>query len=473
MMPVYSNVVLFDQLQAKESLDTVVPELAESWSWQDAGRSLTFKLRPGVKWHDGRPFTSADVKHTFDVVRGVASDKLKRSPRKTWYFNVDKVVTEGDLVVTFRLKRPQPSLLIMLASGYSPVYPAHVSPDALRTTPVGTGPFTLQEYKRDQFIAVTKNPAYFVKGRPYLDGVRYYIIRSKAARHAALAQQQADVDVQFATTKPDMETLKSLAPEMSFNPTTRAAFTNVVFNTKKPPFNDARLRRAVSLALGREPFIRSVFQGGMVPGGINLPPPDGAWGLPKDRLGILPGYGDLVKNQEEARAIMTELGFSETKPLTTILSTRTSPTYVEPAVWTVSELKHIWINAEMKQIESGLWFGVVARRDFTIALNSTAFGADDPDIAFYENYSCDSQRNYSDYCNPKAQTLFDEQSKEFDAVKRQNLVWEAERILLTDVARVIFGYRINYNAMWPYVKNLVPHQTHYSYGRMQDVWLDK
>jgi len=143
MMPCYSNLVLFDQLKARETLETVVPELAERWSWQDNYRNLVFFLKKNVKWHDGRPFTSKDVKYTFDVVREAkdAPAKLRLSPRKEWYENVEAIETPDPYSVIFKLKRPQPSLLLMLAAGYSPVLPAHVPIAELRQRCVGTGPF--------------------------------------------------------------------------------------------------------------------------------------------------------------------------------------------------------------------------------------------------------------------------------------------------------------------------------------------
>src|SRR3989454_8853545 len=148
VMPCYSNLVLFDQLKAHETAETVIAELAEKWSWQDNYRNLVFFLRKGVKWHDGQPFTAKDVKYTFDVVREVkdAPAKVRLSTRKEWYANVDAIETPDPYAVVFKLKRPQASLLLKLVSGYSPVYPAHVVPADLRVRCVGTGPFKLKEY---------------------------------------------------------------------------------------------------------------------------------------------------------------------------------------------------------------------------------------------------------------------------------------------------------------------------------------
>src|SRR5262244_2537265 len=140
MSPCYSNLVYFDPAKKQESPDTIIPELAEKWSWQDNYRNLVFLLRRDVKWHDGKPLTSKDVKHTFDMVRGAADAdaKLRINPRKLWYENVEAIEAPDPHTVVFRLKRPQPSLLLLLASGYSPIYPAHVPLADLKTTCVGT-----------------------------------------------------------------------------------------------------------------------------------------------------------------------------------------------------------------------------------------------------------------------------------------------------------------------------------------------
>jgi peptide/nickel transport system substrate-binding protein len=121
MMGVFNNLVVYDQHKEQNSLDTIVPELATSWTWSADKMALSFKLREGVKWHDGQPFTAKDVKCTWDMLRGVSPQKFRKNPRKDWYANVTDVTVNGDYEATFHLKRPQPSLLAMLASGYSPV----------------------------------------------------------------------------------------------------------------------------------------------------------------------------------------------------------------------------------------------------------------------------------------------------------------------------------------------------------------
>jgi len=180
VMGVFNNLVLFDQHVKQNNPDAIVPELATGWSWSEDGTELTFPLRLGVKWHDGKPFTAKDVKCTWDLLAGRSAEKFRINPRKDWYRNLEEVTTNGDYEVTFHLKRPQPGLLELLASGWSPVYPCHVSPRDMRSHPVGTGPFKFVEFKPNEHIWLRRNEDYWKKDRPYLDGVEYTILKSRS-----------------------------------------------------------------------------------------------------------------------------------------------------------------------------------------------------------------------------------------------------------------------------------------------------
>src|SRR5467141_3421061 len=134
-MGIFNNLIMFDQHVKQNAIKSVVPDLATGWSWSEDGTELTFTLRQGVKWHDGKPFTSADVKCTWDVLAGRGKEKLRINFREAWYENLAEVTANGDHEVTFRLKRRQPAFIALLASGYSPVYPCHVALREMRQHP--------------------------------------------------------------------------------------------------------------------------------------------------------------------------------------------------------------------------------------------------------------------------------------------------------------------------------------------------
>jgi len=475
MSPCYSNLVIFDPLKPLDSADTVIPELAEKWSWQDNYRTLVFFLRRDVKWHDGRPFTSADVKYTFDAVREAPDSvgKLRTSPRKDWYANVEAIEAPEPHTVVFRLKRPQPSLLLMFASGYSPVFPAHVPVAELRQRCVGTGPFRQKEYLRGQLIELERNPSYFVPERPYLDGIRYTIIRERGTRLAALQAGRIDAFLPLEMTKAMADAARAQAPSLVITEVGQNGSDNVILNHKRAPFDNPAVRQAVNLALDRNAYVRSVRQNGAVTGAALMPKPLGFWGLPDPELRVLAGYRDPAKDKAEAKRLLAAAGHGPDKPLRVDLVTRTLPIYLDLASFVVDQLRLIGIEATLKQLDTAAWFPALSRRDFQIGANLTAGGFDDPDAYLFENYKCGSPRNYTDYCSEEMDRLIDQQSQELDRAKRLKLVADIQRKLEADVARPMLGWRKEYFARWPYVKNLLPHNALYNYGRMQEVWLDK
>ena len=474
-LPCFNNLVVFDQLKRVESVESVVGELAEKWSWQDNYRNLVFFLRKDVKWHDGKPFTSKDVKFTFDMVREApeAQAKLRTNPRKDWYANVEAVEAADPYTVVFRLKRPQPSMLLMLASGQSPVYPAHVPPAEHRSRCVGTGPFKVKEWRKGEFVEYVRNSDYFVKGRPYLDGLKYLIIAERGTRTAAIQSGRLDASSPGETTRAISEQLKAAVPGMVITTVGSGTADNLLINSTRPPFNDVRVRRALSFAIDRHAYIRSVAQGGAAVGAALAPRPYGLWGLGDKDLAQLPGYGNPADDKAKARKLLAEAGFGPSSPLKAEVLVRGIATYLDFASFVIGELKQVGVEGTLKQVDTVQWYGLLTRKDYQLGANISGFGLDDPDANFYENFSCTSLRNYTGYCNEQVMKLIDQQSQELDQKKRLALVQQILKKLEEDAARPMMGWRLDYHAQWPYVKNLVPHHYIYTYGRMQDVWLDK
>jgi peptide/nickel transport system substrate-binding protein len=473
-MGIFSNLVLYDQHKPQNSMGTIMPELATSWAWSQDNKDLTFKLREGVKWHDSQPFTSKDVKCTFDLLQGKGEDKFRKNPRKDLFKNISEVTTKGDFEVTLHLSRPQPSILAMLASGYTPIYACHVTAAQQRTHPVGTGPFKFVEFKQNESIKLERNPDYFKKGLPYLDGIEYTIISNRAT--AVLAFVAGKVDMTFPTemTAALIKDIKNQDASAVCAIAPINVSTNLIVNRENPPFNNLELRKAMALSIDRKSMIDIIFQGQGDQGGTMLPGPEGVWGMPPDMLKTIPGYGDVNKDREQARAIMTKLGYSADKPLKIKVSTRNIATYRDPAVVLIDQLKSVYVDAELDPVESSQWFAKVARNDYSVGLNLTGNGIDDPDQAFYENYACGSERNYTHYCNKDLEALFEKQSVETDVEKRKKMVWDIDKKLQEDVARPILMHARSGTCWKPYVKNMtIMNNSAYNGYRYEDVWIDK
>jgi peptide/nickel transport system substrate-binding protein len=475
MMGVFNNLVLYDQHVAQSSLDSVVPDLATSWSWSDDGKTLTFPLRQGVKWHDGKPFTSADVKCTWDLLMGQGSDKLRVNPRKSWWDNVEAVTPNGDYEVVFHLRQPQPALLALLASGWSPIYPCHVPPAQMRTHPIGTGPFKFVEFKPNESIKVVKNPDYWKPGRPFLDGIEYTIMREIGPRNLAFFAGRFDMDTPFGVTIPTLKDFKEQAPQAICQISQVNVPRTMLINPAAAPFDNPELRRAMGLAIDRKAFVDIITDGVGHLGANMMPPPEGVWGMPPEMLQTLPGYGaDVEKNRIEARKIMATLGYGPDKHLVTKLSTRNIPAWRDPAVLLSSQLKEIYIDAELDIVDTAQWYPKVARKDYTIGAVPMETGVDDPDQMFYENYVCGAARNYAGYCNPELDKLINQQSMESNRDKRRTIVWQIERILADAGIRPVLFYPVGATCEQPRVKGLtIMTNSIYNEWRMEDVWLDK
>lgn len=473
VMGVFNNLAVYDQHKPQNSLETIVPELATSWSWNTDFTKLTFKLREGVKWHDGKPFTSADVKCTWELLNGTAKEKFKINNRSGWYFNLESITTNGPYEATMHMKRPQPAFLALLASGFSPVYPCHVPPRDMRIHPIGTGPFKFVEFKGNEGMKVTRNPDYWKAGRPYLDGIEYTVIPNRSTAMLSFIAGKFDMTFPYEVTVQGLKDILSQYPAAICDLTSTNVAANIVMNIA-PPFDNLDLRKAVIMAVDRKAFVDILFEGKADVGGAMMPAPDGAWGLPPEMLQTLPGFSsDVAKSREEARTIMRGLGYGPDKHLPVKLSTRNLPTYRDSATILISQLKEIWIDGELDPVETAIWQPKLIRRDYQMGLSLVGNGVDDPDQQFYESYVCGS-RTYMGYCDKAIDALVDKQSMEPDQAKRRQIVWEIDRKLQQDVVRPMLYYQRSATCRRPEVKGLtIMVNSIFNGWRMEDVWLDR
>jgi peptide/nickel transport system substrate-binding protein len=475
MMAVFNNLVIYDQQAKQSTLNSIVPDLATGWSWNEDGTELTLPLRQGVKWHDGKPFTAADVKCTWDLLTGRGEDKLRVNPRKSWWRNLEAVAVNGDYEVTFRLKRAQPAFLALLASGFSPIYPCHLPAREMRTHPVGTGPFKFVEFKPNEYIKVTKNPDYWKPGRPYLDGIEFTIIKNLSTAILAFAAGKFDMTFPYTITQPLLHDVKSRLPHASCEMSALGLYRTLIINREKAPFDNPELRRAMGLSLDRKSFIDIITEGQGDIGGVMQPPPEGEWGMPPEMLKELPGFDpDVWKNRREARQIMQRLGYGPDNRLKVKVTVRDLPYLRDPAVLLIDQLKEVYIDGDLETIDTTIYLPKLMRRDFVVGLGPAGSGSD-PDQSLYNVYGCGGDLNYVGYCSTEIDALIERQSiAAGNPAERRQIIWEIERKLAADGARPVIFYDRRATCWQPYVKDFrIMVNSIFNGARMDEVWLDQ
>src|SRR6476660_4766415 len=238
----------------------------------------------------------------------------------------------------------------------------------MRTRPIGTGPFKFVEFKPNESIRVTRNPDYWKKDRPYLDGIEYTIIPSISKR--ILGFVAGKFDTVTGVTVPLLKDVKSQAPQAVCEVAPTNVPRTLLVNPAAPPFDNPELRRAMALSLDRKAFIDIITEGLGDIGGVMLPAPEGVWGMPPDMLKTLPGYDpDVANNRAAARKIMEKLGYGPDKRLAVTVSTRNLSGNRDPAVILIDQLKHIYIDGVLETIDTTQWYPKIMRKDYTDGLN--------------------------------------------------------------------------------------------------------
>jgi peptide/nickel transport system substrate-binding protein len=260
--------------------------------------------------------------------------------------------------------------------------------------------------------------------------------------------------------------LRAAVPGMVITRVGAGNADNLLLNITKPPFNDPRVRKALSRAVDRQAFIKAVLQGSGTPGGAMAPRPIGFWGLPGAEAGAA---GDKAA----ARQLLASAGYTAANPLRVEMVTRNLAIYRDMASFVLGELRQVGVEATLRSIDTVEWYGIAARKEFQIGANISGYGIDDPDSNFFEHYICRSTRNYTGYCDEETEKLIELQSQELDVKKRLALVHRIQKKLEDDAARPMLSWRFDDYAHWGHVKNLLPRHSVYSYGRMQEVWLDR
>jgi len=443
----------------------ILPDLAETWEQKD-DVTYVFRLRQGVKFHNvppvnGRELTSEDVKYSIERQMTNQPGKFQHA-----YFFLDKLAsiqTPDKYTIVFKTREPYAPFLNYIASPWTVIVAREVvdKHGDLQRHAIGTGPFIMQEYRREQEAVFVKNPAYFKKGLPYLDEVRLQYVIDPVAATAAFRGQQTDISLlEFA----DVPSIKSSNPKIAVaNITTMFP---IVLRTRpydeqrpnKPPFAEKKVRQAIQAAIKQEEFIEIVRSGW----GITMTGPVPTYRKPW----ALPASARPEFDPNKAKRLLAEAGYAS--GFETELIVGSPGDNVKSAQVVKDQLAKVGIQVNLKPMEMAQYYNKSYSYDYSMSVH-TALTGEEPEEAFRPYYGANS--TYYRWGNKEIRRLIDEQSKLVDQKKRVEMVHLIQRMLLDDAPNVFLYTPIAHYGVQPWVKNYTVPINAYD-QRYEEIWLD-
>jgi peptide/nickel transport system substrate-binding protein len=465
--PAYNQLVQVDPM-VKNGIETpqaIIPDLAKSWEITPDGQTYVFHLVPNAKFHDGTPFTSADVKASLE--RQQNPPPKVSAVRQGQLEAIASITTPDASTVTLKMARPVSSLSLLpiLGQGWMAMYSKKDIDAGLdfKLKVNGTGPYRFKNYTRGNVVVLDKNPDYWVKDRPYLDGVSIYIVPDASTKVANVQSGQLQLAEVSVT---DMKSLqKALGDKAIYQNVASYGFSTMNFGGRKP-WDDIRVRRAIVMAHNKDDYVTVVQTGdGHVGGYMSY---GGYWALPEEDLRKVPGYEKFAdKSITEARKLLDAAGVPngfETTVLTRLGSENLS-TFI------VDQLSKIGIKAKLDIQESTPAYDNMLKRNFDLGPWGHAYAVDDPDAVFAEFYTTKAPRNYSALGTPEVDDLFLKQSVEQDPKKRLELVHQLESASMGLYGKMILAWGGTHSVSTKQLNGWVLHNSLYNNQRFEGVWL--
>jgi peptide/nickel transport system substrate-binding protein len=419
--------LLFDSLVRRDEHFNLQPWLAERWEIPDP-LTYVFHLRPGVRFHDGRPLTSRDVKWTLD---SIISGKV-RSPKAASYRPVDRIETPDDQTVVFHLKEPFATLLWNLSDGAFGVVPYGSDEDFVRN-PVGTGPFRLVSMSQDKDVVIARNDDYW-GAHARVPKVRFLIVPDTTTRALELRKGSADLAINALTA--DMVVALKNDRGLAFEESPGTIYSYVALNLRDPILKDVRVRQALAYAIDRRPMIHYLWRDLVRPAASVLPTQH--WAYNAD----VPAY---PYDPQRARQLLDQAGYPARNGVRFHLTMKTSTEESTRLLAAVlqQQLANVGIVLDIRTFEYATFYADVQKGAFQLYSLRWIGGNEDPDIfehAFHSASFPPKRANRSYYSNPRVDQLIDEARRDIDQQKRKQAYAEIQRILAQDLPYINLWY---------------------------------
>jgi peptide/nickel transport system substrate-binding protein len=473
--PFYSVLIRVNPDNPSSTADFVCDLCTEMPTPTDGGKTYTFKIRAGVKFHDGAPLTAADVAASWEKI--IRPPEGIVSARESYYMMVDSVAAPDATTVVFRLKFATNAFLPALADPYTWIYKKEIidkDPRWYEKNVMGSGPFKFAGYETGQSIKGVRNPDYYHPGQPYLDGFTAIYAPKQAVRVDAIRADRAAGEFRGLPPSARDELARELGDKITVQTSDWNCNTVITPNHKRKPFDEVRVRRALTLAidqwhgaaaLSRVANVRTV--GGIVFPGSPL-------AATKAELETLAGYRpDIEKSRAEARRLLKEAGAEGLK--FELLNRNVDQPYKFVATWLIDEWSKIGLQAIQRVVPTGPWYEAMRTGNFEVVVDGSCNSVVNPliDVQKYLPHAVFSE-NYGQYDDKESIEIYNKMLRETDAAKQRALMRAFEtRVLDTEAHEMVMPYWNRIVPLRSYVKGWKISPSHYLNQDLANVWLDK
>jgi peptide/nickel transport system substrate-binding protein len=436
----------------------VEPDLATGYESPN-DTTYVFKLRSGVKFHNGQPFSAEDVKYTFDRILNPAT----ASPSATIFGSIQSVTVVDPQTVRFELKTPNAAFLSYLATNPTGVIVPRGVAD-LNTKPVGTGPFVFESYQPNQLFALKANPDYYEKGQPFLESVAFRFFKDQASLTSALRSKAIDM-TWFKDPKVSAQIVRT-SPDLVSAPGKTTRTFPVWMNMKAAPLNDVRVRRALSLATNRQACLQTVLGGsGKV-----------AAMIPESHVGGYDGVGELPYYRTDAAAakkLLAEAGHPNGIDLGDYIVVAANPLDVSCAQILQQQWAEAGIKVNLKPMETAPLLSMWVKGEYATLLSVALSWSPDPDAIVSRLTSGNQYGKSMGMADPQLDAMVAEARTLLDPARRAAAYQQIQR-RIADQAYVldIYQYPLRWEAWWSYVKGYAPLAANIR-TFVRTAWLDK
>lgn len=473
--PFYSVLIRVNPENPSSTTDFVCDLCTEMPKPTDDGKTYTFTIRPGVKFHDGSPLNAYDVAKTWQEI--VFPDEGVLSPRQANFMMIDKVEAPDAATVVIRLKYATSAFLPALADPFAWIYEKAIldkDPHWYEKNVMGSGPFKFAGYETGQAIRGVRNPDYYHPGQPYLDGFVGIFAPKQATRIDALRADRAAIEFRGFPPSARDELQGELGDKVAVQESDWNCGSVVTLNEKVKPFDDVRVRRALTLAIDRwngVPALAKIADvhtvGSIVFPGSPLAPT-------KEELQTIAGFGpDIEKSRAEAKRLLKEAGQENLS--FEMLNRAVDQPYKFVGIWAVDEWSKIGVKVTQKVLPTGPWFEAERSGNFSVDLQANCHGVVNPliDVQPYLPTSV-SEQNYGNYEDPVELELYNKALHETDPqAQHVAMLAFAKHVMDTQAHKVMMAWWYRIVPYRSYVKGWKISPSHYINQDLANIWLDQ